>query len=203
MNALCFILFLFKFGNQRLNLFFHGIGMSVSYDRVMEVRKGLAISVSRRCADDGVVTLSNLRRGVFTTVSVDNMDESGRLEFHSTAISLTNHPAHDTMGVAPPPLTLNAVEGATIKLTDDFTIVPYIDEYAVEITLSSIPNGTAMPVLADNPQEGVPEEAQPCPQCHCKKGRKGSRYAGDLLWILLPWSRCKAKSHCWSFPRLL
>ncbi|KAJ8385615.1 hypothetical protein AAFF_G00184120 [Aldrovandia affinis] len=63
------------------------------------------------------------------------------------------------MGVDPPPLTLDAPEGATIKLPDDFAIVPDIAEYAGDIILSSIPNGTARPAFAENRQAGVPDEA--------------------------------------------
>jgi len=46
---------------------FHAMGMAVSYDRVMEVRKGLAISVSKQFAEDGVVLPRNIKRGMFTT----------------------------------------------------------------------------------------------------------------------------------------
>ena len=63
---------------------FHALGISVSYDRVMDVRRGLALSVSRRFAEDGVVVPSNIKRGVFTTGGVDNIDESGRIGFHGT-----------------------------------------------------------------------------------------------------------------------
>ncbi len=33
---------------------------------------------------------------------------------------------------SPPPLTLDVHEGANIRLSDDFAIVPYMDEYAGE-----------------------------------------------------------------------
>ncbi|KAJ8371539.1 hypothetical protein AAFF_G00307400 [Aldrovandia affinis] len=59
------------------------------------------------------------------------------------------------MGVDPPPLTLDAPEGTTIKLPDDFAIVPYI---AGDIILSLIPNGTARPAFAENRRAGVPDE---------------------------------------------
>ena len=94
---------------------------------------------------------SNIKRGVFNTSGVNNIEESGRIELHGAAISLI----HDNMGVDHSPLTLDAPEGATIQLPDDFAIVPYIDEYDGEITLSSIPNGTARPAFADNPQARV------------------------------------------------
>ena len=67
----------------------------------MDVRRGLAQAVSRRFAEDGVVVPSNIKRGVFTTGGVDNIDESGRIELHGTAISLTNHLTRDNMGVDP------------------------------------------------------------------------------------------------------
>ncbi|KAJ8403174.1 hypothetical protein AAFF_G00353910 [Aldrovandia affinis] len=95
----------------------------------MDVRRGLALAVSKQFAADGVVVPSNIKRGVFTTGGVDNIDESGRIELHGTAISLTNHLTHDNMGVDPPPLTLDAPEGATIKLPDDFAIVPLYGQH--------------------------------------------------------------------------
>ena len=52
--------------------------------------------MSRRFAADGVVVPSNIKRGVFITGGgVDNIDESGRIELHGTAISLTNQLTRD------------------------------------------------------------------------------------------------------------
>ena len=67
----------------------------------MDVRRGLAQAVSRRYAEDGVVVSSNIKRGVFTTGGVDNIDESGRIELHGTAIYLTKHLTRDNMGWTP------------------------------------------------------------------------------------------------------
>ncbi|KAJ8378159.1 hypothetical protein AAFF_G00245450 [Aldrovandia affinis] len=121
----------------------------------MDVRRGLALAVSRQFAAGGIVVPSIIKRGVFTTGGVDNINESVRIELHGTAISLTNHLTHENMGVDPPPLTLDA----TTKLPDDFAIVPYIAEYAGDIILSSIPNGTARPAFAENCLAWVPDEA--------------------------------------------
>ena len=136
----------------------HALGMSVSYDRVIDIRRGLGLAVSRRFAEDGVVAPSNIRRGVFTTGGVDNIDESGGVELHGTAVSLTNHLTHDNKGVDPLPLMLDTPEGATIQLSDDFYIVPYIDEYVGEINLSAIPKGTATITVPGNRRVGVPAE---------------------------------------------
>ena len=81
------------------------MGICVSYARVMEVRKCLAKAVSKRWSDDGVVVPVNVKRGLFVTGSVDNMDESGRHEFHGTAMTLTAHATEQNPGHDPPPLT--------------------------------------------------------------------------------------------------
>ena len=75
------------------------LGISVLYDRIMDVRRGLAQAISRRFAEDGVVVPSNIKRGVFNNGGVDNIDESGRIELHGTAIFVTNHLTRDNMGV--------------------------------------------------------------------------------------------------------
>ena len=42
---------------------FHALGISVLYDQVMDVRRGLAQAVSRLFADEGVVVPSNNQAG--------------------------------------------------------------------------------------------------------------------------------------------
>ena len=53
------------------NVTFHALGMSVLYDRVMDVRRGFARAVSKRWAEDGVVVSTNAKRKVFVTSAVD------------------------------------------------------------------------------------------------------------------------------------
>ena len=50
---------------------FHDLGMSVSYDPVMDVSGGFARAVSKRWAEDGVVVSNNAKRKVFVTSEVD------------------------------------------------------------------------------------------------------------------------------------
>lgn len=138
---------------------FHALGISVSYDRVMDVRKGLSLAVSRRFAEDGVVVPLNLKRGVFTTGAVVNIDESGCIDLHGTAISLTNHLTRDNIGVDPPTLTMDAPEGTTMQLPHDFAILPYIDEYAGEITFSPVRDGAVMLHCINSLQAQMPDEA--------------------------------------------
>ena len=53
----------------------HALGLSVSYSsRVMEVKYAIAQDVCKRYAEDGVVVPTNLRRNVFFTYDVNNLD---------------------------------------------------------------------------------------------------------------------------------
>ena len=63
----------------------------------MDVRRDFAKAVFMRWAVDGVVIPTNAMSCVFVTSAVDNLDESGRYEFHATAMTLTSHPIQDNM----------------------------------------------------------------------------------------------------------
>ena len=117
---------------------FRALGMSVSYGRVMDVRRGFAQTVPKRWAEDGVVVPTKAKRKLFVTNAVDNLDESGHFEFHGTVVTLTSDVSHDNMGEDPPSLCLYDPEETTIQLPGDYAVVPCIDEYAGDITLSSV-----------------------------------------------------------------
>ena len=119
---------------------FHTLGMSVSYDRVMDVRMGFAQAVSKRWAEDGVVVPSNAKRKVLVTNAADNLDEPRHFEYHGTAITLTSHVSDNNMREDPPPLSLD--------VPGDCAVVPYIDEYAGDITLSPMDVRSVRPTFA-------------------------------------------------------
>ena len=71
-------------------------GLSISYDKVLQLSSDLANSVIARYEDEGVVCTTPLRTGVYTTGNLDNIDHnpsstSASDAFHGTAISLTQH----------------------------------------------------------------------------------------------------------------
>ena len=72
----------------------HKLGLSISYDRVLQLSTDLANTVCQQYENDGVVCPPGLRKNVFTTSAVDNIDHNpssttARDSFHGTAISLT------------------------------------------------------------------------------------------------------------------
>ena len=56
-------------------------GISASYGRVMEVKRGVVRAVCARSAQDGIVVPSNSRFNVFNTHDVDNIDSTAQGNF--------------------------------------------------------------------------------------------------------------------------
>ena len=75
----------------------HKNGLSISYDRVLEVSAQLGDAAISKYVDDGVVCPQVLRKGIFMTSAVDNIDHNptattAASSFHGTSISIFQHP---------------------------------------------------------------------------------------------------------------
>lgn len=73
------------------------MGISISYDRIMEIEDWIATSTCERFIEDGVVTPACLRKGLFTVGALDNLDHNpssttSLTSFHGTGISLFQLP---------------------------------------------------------------------------------------------------------------
>ena len=84
----------------------HKLGFSISYDRVLKLSTDLANAVCKQYDDNGIVFPPGLRKNVFPSSAVDNIDHNpsstktlARDSFHSTVISLINHISNDCPGV--------------------------------------------------------------------------------------------------------
>jgi len=72
------------------------LGLSISYNRVLEISTQLGNHVCDRYEETGVVCPPNLNTGLFTTAAVDNIDHNpssttAQGSFHGTGISLFQH----------------------------------------------------------------------------------------------------------------
>ena len=79
-------------------------GLSVSYDRVLQLSTDEANRVIDMYEREGIVRPSTLRDNLFTTGNLDNIDHnpsstSSLDSFHGTAISITQHITNDNPGV--------------------------------------------------------------------------------------------------------
>jgi len=83
---------------------FYQLGMCVSYDRLLSITTDVANSVCARYEKEGVVCPSVLRKELFTTAAMDNIDHNpssmnAHDSFHGTSISLTQHLTNEDTGI--------------------------------------------------------------------------------------------------------
>ena len=77
------------------------IGISISYDRVLQLENNIAFTMCKQFESDGIVCPSILRKGLVG--AIDNIDHNpssatAHLSFHGTGISITQFPTLDAMG---------------------------------------------------------------------------------------------------------
>ena len=73
------------------------MGVSVSYDRVLEIESSIATAVCKRVEEENLVCPANLRNGLVTVGALDNIDynpssTTAQCSFHGTGISIFQLP---------------------------------------------------------------------------------------------------------------
>ena len=91
-----------------VNLLFEN-GLSVSYDRVLEISNTFGESVIKTFERNGTVCPLNMKKGIFTTAAIDNIDHnpsaaSAKSSFHGTSMSLFQH--SPSQGISQEPLIM-------------------------------------------------------------------------------------------------
>ena len=86
-------------------------GLSISYHRVLEISTQPLESVVELYLSEGLIFPSILRKGLFTTAAVDNIDHNpssttSKLSFHRTGISIFQHLSGNDSGTERNRLTL-------------------------------------------------------------------------------------------------
>ncbi len=124
-----------------------GKGLSVSYDRVLQLSTDAANNVIDQYEHDGIVCPTSLRDGLFTTGNLDNIDHNtsstaSQDSFHGTAISLTQHVTQDKCGTV---RNTERVQVAT-NLNRSKTIKPLPASYN-DVPPAQFPNEKLSPPL--------------------------------------------------------
>ena len=109
-----------------VNLLFEN-GLSISYDRVLEISNVVGESVIKTFQKNGTVCPLNMKKGIFTTAAVDNIDHnpsaaSAKSSFHGTSMSLFQH--SPSQGISQGNLTMEKEKVKKISpLPDSYTNV--------------------------------------------------------------------------------
>jgi len=102
-------------------------GLSISYDRVLEITAILGEAVVRQYVEEGVVCSPLLRKGVFTTAATDNVDHNptattAQSSFHGTSISVFQHPSSENPGEERAPIRIVETKAKKVpELPESFT----------------------------------------------------------------------------------
>ena len=118
---------------------FHGLGLCISYDRLLRLSSGVANRLCKQYEEDGVVCPPQLQKGVFTTGQADNLDHnpssiSAKDSFHGTAHSLCQHPDATNSGLS---------RLGTSMFDDESSQAKYVQQLPGEYT--SVPAAQPLP----------------------------------------------------------
>lgn len=131
------------------------LGLSISYDRVMDIEDLVAKSISERSVEEGCVAPLLLKKKLFSVGALDNLDHNtssttSMSSFHGTGISIFQFPTEDNPGENRQPIAALDSELQTHALPDSYTIVPPTE---LKTTSMKVPPCNQQPVdscIADN-----------------------------------------------------
>ena len=124
------------------------IGISISYDRIMEIEDLIANCTCERFAEDGVVYPACLRKGLFTVGALDNLDHNpssttSLTSFHGTGISLFQLPTKSRPCESRTPIAIPPYGNEKHSLPDSYASVPAV---ALKTTAVMVPECDVFPV---------------------------------------------------------
>ena len=122
------------------------LGISISYNRVMQIENDTAHSVCSQYQANDVVCPSQLWQGLFVVGAVDiDHDPSSttsRSSFHGMGISITQFPTANNLGVEIEPVA--TVASQQISLPPSYSIVPAV---ALNQSKAEVPQKTCSDAL--------------------------------------------------------
>lgn len=110
----------------------YDLGLSISYDRIMQLSASLGNSICESFNIENVVCPAKLRKNLFTTAAIDNIDHNpssttAQGSLHGTAISVFQHPENEGDGIERliPPIEASFARHEKLKpLPEFYTVVP-------------------------------------------------------------------------------
>ena len=109
------------------------LGISITYDRIVQVENSLAMSMCEQYKKDNIVCPSQLRKSVFTIGALDNVDHNpssttSQGSFHGTSISIIQQPTVVVPGILRDKPNFEHSKKSTGKphLPDKYTVVPAV-----------------------------------------------------------------------------
>ena len=118
----------------------YNLGLSVSYDRILQVESQLATRVCQNFKNKGVVVPSQFSHGPFVAAALDNLDYNPSSttavgSFHGTGISLFQFPKVSNLGTKQDNIMSYPLDSKNLELPTSYSVVPAVamDKAKVEV----------------------------------------------------------------------
>ncbi len=124
------------------SLYRHGI--SVNYNRMIELENLLATAICEQFEEEGVVCPAHLRKGLFTVGALDNIDHNlssttSQGSFHGTGISIFQFPTVNNSGSCRDPVVIQPNRNSTgFSLPENYTNISAVTSKTNELTLPDV-----------------------------------------------------------------
>ena len=127
--------------NKKIVNLLYKLGVSVSYDRIIEVENSIASVICKRFREENLVCPVNLRRGLFTIGALDNIDHNpscttAQGSFHGTGISVFQFPTRHNNGIPRESVVVKSLPTKDFVLPDNYTNVPAVSCNTNRLTVS-------------------------------------------------------------------
>lgn len=132
----------------------YDLGLSVSYDRILQLENHLATAICENFQNKGMVVPAQLRHELFTVGALDNLDHNpssttAKDSFHGTGISLFQFPTVSNLGVTQDAISFPSADSKkNHHLPNSFTTVPAVALKASKVAVPQLSN-------ALTPKEGM------------------------------------------------
>jgi len=141
----------------------YNLGISVSYDRILELENQIATSLCNSTHKIGLVCPHQLCHGLFTVGALDNLDHNpssatSKESFHGTGIRLFQFPTTCNKGKLQAPVKINSTTKKPVRSPDSYTVVPAIVMKKENVAVPFSPNSSQLSA---------------CPHFQCKPSMLG------------------------------
>ena len=106
----------------------HDFGLCLGYNRIMNISTDLGNTEIQRYTEQNLVCPTTLKVNLVTTMAIDNIDQStssttAKSSFHGTAISITQHPEEDNLGLPQQPTVIVKSDSLQLKPVPEYYTV--------------------------------------------------------------------------------
>ena len=181
------------------------LGLSVSYDRILELEKQIASSLCEQTNEIGLVCPRQLKHGLFTAGALDNLDHNpssttAKDSFHGTGISVFQFPTELNAGSPQVTVTLSTSAKCN-QLPESYTIVPAVVLQKESVSVPDV--SVSSPTSSGHFNEAILTEHGWLEHAMTLIAQKEVEKGDSIAWAAYHASHCDVDTSCPSLTQLM